>query len=76
MKQEVKPPAAVPPPAKPSSSGGGKVLTTVKRETIEPKLNGVFDDEDEEDTMHVIKKKIKPFEITREVRPPHLTSQT
>lgn len=68
VKQEVKPPAAVPPPAKPSSSGGGKVLTTVKRETIEPKLNGVFDDEDEEDTMHVIKKKIKPFEITREER--------
>ena len=42
-------------------------MTTIQQKTIQP-VNGVFEeDEEEEDTLHQIKKKIKPFEITREV---------
>jgi RNA-binding protein 25 len=55
--------AAPPSPKRPT----GKVVTTIKRETIEHRLNG-FNEEEEEDTTHIIKKKLKPFEITREER--------
>lgn len=45
-----------------------KIVTTLQQKTITTTLNGVFEeDEEEEDTLHQIKKKIKPFEITREV---------
>jgi hypothetical protein len=45
-----------------------KKTIAIQPKTIAAPVNGVFqDDEEEEDTLHQIKKKIKPFEITREV---------
>lgn len=45
-----------------------KLVATIQKPSI-PQVNGVFAEEEEEaeDTIHQIKKKIKPFEITREV---------
>ena len=45
-----------------------KIVTTLQQKTLSAPVNGLFgEDDDEEDTLHQIKKKIKPFEITREV---------
>lgn len=53
-----------------------KIVTTLQQKTITTTLNGVFEeDEEEEDTLHQIKKKIKPFEITREDRINSLTPE-
>jgi hypothetical protein len=46
-----------------------KIVTTLQQKTLSAPVNGLFgEDDDEEDTLHQIKKKIKPFEITREVK--------
>nr|CAD2145599.1 unnamed protein product [Meloidogyne enterolobii] len=51
------------------------IITTIQQKTIQP-VNGLFEeDEEEEDTLHQIKKKIKPFEITREDRIQSLTPE-
>lgn len=46
----------------------GKVLTTLQSKVLS-QVNSVFaeDEPEEEDPHHVIKKKIKPFEITAQV---------
>jgi hypothetical protein len=49
-----------------ASKSQGKVLTTFQSKVL--KVNSVFADEDhDDDQTHVIKKKIKPFEITAQV---------
>uniref|UniRef100_A0A914HJL9 RNA-binding protein 25 n=1 Tax=Globodera rostochiensis TaxID=31243 RepID=A0A914HJL9_GLORO len=55
------------------------IVTTLQQKPVVPlsMLNGVFqeDDEEEVDTLHQIKKKIKPFEITREDRLQSMTPE-
>ncbi|KAL3083102.1 hypothetical protein niasHS_010904 [Heterodera schachtii] len=55
------------------------IVTTLQQKQVVPlsKLNGVFqeEEEDEVDTLHQIKKKIKPFEITREDRLQSMTPE-
>ncbi|KAI1719593.1 PWI domain-containing protein [Ditylenchus destructor] len=53
-----------------------KLVATIQKPSL-PRVNGgVFgDDEDEEDSTHQIKKKIKPFEITQEDRIQSMTPE-
>lgn len=58
--------------------GGGKLVTTLNKPSSTSSLSviPVFgEDEEEEDTIHQIKKKIKPFEITQEDRMKHMTPE-